>query len=120
VRIHERLAQPGDSLPGRLADRDLARVGAAVVADGDGLAAPDQLGARAAEVAPAPLGELGRLARLGAIPPLHRQDAETVADAQAVGFERLRERAPGRGERLIELERNPSRLQMAAEGRRVA
>ena len=85
----ERLAQARERRQGRLADHQLARVGAAVVAHGDGFAAPDQLGAGAAEVAPAALGELRRLAGGRPVPSLHRQDAEAVPGAQAVRLERL-------------------------------
>ena len=60
--------------------------------DGDRLAAPDQLRAADAEALPAAARQVARLAVERAVPALHRQDAEPVADADAVELERARER----------------------------
>ena len=77
----EVVAQAGQRLPGRGADHELAGVGAAVVAHGGRLAAPDELRAGEAEVPPAAAGQLGRVAVGRAVPALHGQDAEAVAGA---------------------------------------
>ena len=63
-----------------LGEQELVGVGAAVVAHGDRLAAPDQLGPAQAEVPPAPPRQVGRPAVDGAVPALHRQDGEAIAD----------------------------------------
>ena len=49
----------------------------------DRLAAPDQLGAALAEAPPAPAHEVGRAPVGGAVPALHRQHREAVADLAA-------------------------------------
>ena len=113
----EVVAQARQGLPGRGADHELAGVRPAVVAHGGRLAAPDQLRAREAEVPPAAAGQLGRVAVGRAVPALHRQDAEAVARAQAVGLERAGEGGVGgRRERVVEGERDAARLEVPAEG----
>ena len=84
---------------GVLADDQLVGVGAAVLADGDGFAAPDQLGAAQAEVVPAPSGQLAGPAVERAVPAFHRQDAPAIAGAQAARLERPGER---RGRRRLQ------------------
>ncbi len=76
-----------------------------------------ELGAGEAEVLPAAAGQLGRVAVGRAVPALHRQDAEAVARAQAVGLERAGEGGVGRRrERVVEGERDAARLEVPAEG----
>ena len=65
----------------RRTEAQLVRVGAAVVAHGDRLAAPDQLRAALAEALPAAPRQVGRAAVGRAVPAFHRQDAEAVAGA---------------------------------------
>ena len=114
---HEVVAQAGERLPGRGVDHELAGVGAAVVAHGRGLAAPDQLGAGEAEVPPAAAGQLGRVAVRRAVPALHGQDAEAVAGPQAVRLEGASEGGVGGcRERVVEGERDAARVEVPAEG----
>ena len=62
------------------------------------------------------VGSLGSPVRRP-VPPFHRQDAEPVADADAVQLEGPRERRRGRRvERLVELERRPEGAEVLAEG----
>jgi len=69
-------------LAGALLDRAQSlEIRAAFVAHGYSLAAPNQLGAAFAEVAPATERQIGRFARLRAIPPLHGKNAEPVPDS---------------------------------------
>ena len=99
------------------------RVGAAVMTDGHGLAAPNQLGAAPAEVLPAPDRQVARLAVGRAVPALHRQHAEPVADTHAIDLERLRERRCGR-RRQLAIEAEPdagaARCRSNASGVRIA
>jgi hypothetical protein len=72
--------------------QQLVRARAAIVAHSNGLAAPDELCATAAEALPAAPRVLGRRAFTGSVPALHRQHAEPVADARAVNVDRRAER----------------------------
>ena len=82
VRADQRVAQPRDGGLAAGGHHQLVGIGAAVVTHGHGLAAPDQLGAREAEVAPAPDRVVGRPAVFVAIPAFHRLDREAVADRE--------------------------------------
>ena len=78
-----------------LGDEQLLGIIPPVLADGDGLAAPDQLGARSAEAEPPPESQLGGRAVGIAVPALHRQDREPVADRPAIDDHRLRQGGVG-------------------------
>ena len=107
VLLDEVRAQRDEVGFGVRAERELVRVGAAVVPHGERLAAPDQRGAAAAEAAPAPAGQIGRPPIGGAVPALHRQDAEPVARRQAAGLGGLRQRRAVTGRDLfVERERH--------------
>ena len=94
----------------------LMRVGAAIVAHGDSLAAPDQLRAAPAEVLPAAGREIGRLAVGRAVPPFHRQHAEAVADPHVTNLEWVgKRRRTGRGQLPIEVEPDAGCRQMLRE-----
>ena len=99
----------------------LMRIRAAVVTHGDRLAAPDQLRAADAEIPPAPARQIARLALARAVPAFHRQDAEPVADANAVDLDRLRQRRRRRrGKLVVERQRDAAVLEMRAKrGRRL-
>ena len=88
----QRLAQLRDPGLGVVGEIELARIGAPVVPHRDRLAAPDQLATALAETLPAPKGVLARIAVGLSVPALHRIDAEAVADAHPVEFERPPER----------------------------
>ena len=92
VRADELVAQRTDRPLRALVEHQLIGIGPAVVAHGNRLAAPHQLGAALSEVAPAAAREIAGLAIRGAVPPFHRQDAEAVADDRAVDLQRLAER----------------------------
>ena len=119
VRSHQFLAQRRQGrLRGRC-DQQLIRIGTAVVPDRHGLAAPNQLGAAPPEVPPAPARQFARLAARRAVPALHRQDAEPVADRDAVDGDGLGERrAIGRRKLIVEFERNGRPIEMRAKRRR--
>src|SRR6185312_14748376 len=86
------LAHGGDVGHRVFADDELLRIGAAVGPHGAGFAAPDELGARQAEAAPAAFGVLGRVAVALAVPAFHRMHGEAVADRHAVDLDRRAER----------------------------
>ena len=92
VSAPEQPVQLGDAA-GRLRGADqLVRVGPPLGADGAGLAAPDQLGPRDPEVAPALPHQIRGPAVTGPVPALHGMDGEAVPDAQAAsGLDRLRQ-----------------------------
>ena len=92
VGLDEGLAQAGDGGQGRLVEQQLVGVGAALVAHGDGLPAPDELGAAEAEASPAADRQLRGLAVERPVPALHGQDAPAVADGPEVAVQR-----PGHG-----------------------
>jgi hypothetical protein len=116
MRGDELVAQRGDRGQGPGRDHQLIRVRAAVRAHGDGLAAPDQLRAAFTEVAPAARGEVARLPVGRSVPSFHRQDTEPVADANAVGVERLGQgRCLGRAQIRIEWQRRADAREMGAE-----
>jgi len=100
VGPEELLAEPDQIGQVGLVDQELIGVGPPVVADGHGLAAPDQLGAAPAEVPPSLAGQAGGAAILGAVPALHRQDREPVADRPGPGLARASERGVGPGLQL--------------------
>ncbi len=77
----------------RRVDDELVRVRSSVSSYRDGLATPYQLGARAAEPAPAPLDQFGRSAVGGPVPAFHRQDGEPIADRAFADRDRLRQRS---------------------------
>ena len=81
VGVDQAIAQLAQGFLSCLAGKQLVRIRAAFVAHGYSLAAPNQLGAALAEVAPAPECQIGRFARLRAIPPLHGKNAEPVPDS---------------------------------------
>ena len=83
VRGDQRLAQAHEIGQRVLVDDELVGVGAAIVAHGGRLPAEDQLGAAEPEPLPAPERQLGGMAVERAIPALHRQDAEAVAEREA-------------------------------------
>ena len=92
-------------------------IGAAVLADGDRLASPDELCAAQTEVAPAPSGQLAGPAIERAVPALHRQDAPAIAGSQAAGLERTGERRVRRGlKRFVKWQRDIEGGQAVAEG----
>src|SRR5207244_2156240 len=88
--IVDQRAQLADRRFGARIEHQLVRIGAAVGADRDRLAAPDELRAREAEVAPAPPRVVAREAVVRAVPAFHRLDREAVADREAIDLERLR------------------------------
>src|SRR5262249_5421756 len=119
VRGDERVAQRRQRGDVRLRDQQLARVGAAVELHGDRFAAPDQLGAALAEMLPAPPRQIARVSVGGTVPAFHRQDAEPVAGAEAVELERPRQRRYAWWiERIVELNRRATLLQVLAKRRR--
>ena len=59
---------------------ELVRVRPAVGLDGVRLSSPDQLCPAQAEVTPSAKGVLGGSAVFGAVPSLHRMDAEAIPD----------------------------------------
>src|SRR5437870_1815784 len=81
--------------------QQLVRVGAAVVADGHRFSAPHQLGAARAEIPPAAVRQVARLALARAVPSFHGKNAEAVADAYSVHLKRSRERRSWRLRALI-------------------
>ena len=101
VFLDEVRAQRDEVGLGVRTERELVRVGAAVVPHRERLAAPDQRGAAAAEAAPAPAGQIGRTPVRRAVPALHRQDAEPVARRQAAGLRGLRQRRAVTGRDLL-------------------
>ena len=103
-----------------LVDHQLVGIGAAIVADGDRFAAPDQLCAAAAEVLPAPPHQIGRLTIAAAVPAFHRQDAEAVAERFAVNPVGLRQRRIRRRPRSFFVKRDVRAdfCEMGAEMRR--
>jgi hypothetical protein len=116
MRGDELLAQGGNRADGARRDQQLMRIRAAVVADGDGFPAPHQLRAARPEVTPAPMREVARLAVARAVPPFHRQDAEPVADANAVHIDRAsKRRCRRRRELVVERERDAASLQVRAK-----
>ena len=84
VLVDQRAAQPGEAVDGVLADAELVGVGAAGVLDGHRLASPYELGAAAAEGAPAPLDQVRGPPVGGSVPSLHGLHAEAVAHGPAV------------------------------------
>jgi len=119
VRGDERLAKPCDRLVRLRRERHLARIRAAVMLDGDRFAAPDQFRTADPEMLPASPRQIARRAIGGPVPAFHRQDAEAVADPNAVGLERAGERrCLGRVEGVVELEPETERAQTIAEGGR--
>jgi hypothetical protein len=113
----ERLPQAGQGLPGRGADHELARVGAAVVAHGGRLPAPHELGAGEAEVPPAAVGQLGRVAVGRPVPAFHGEDTEAVPGPEAVGLEWAGQGRLGRRhESLVEGDRNVAHLEVPTKG----
>src|SRR5205807_3252295 len=82
VFFDQHLAEAGQITFGLVVDEELIRIGPAVVADGDGLAAPDQLRAASAEVPPTSDRVLTRTAVARAVPAFHGLDRKTIADPQ--------------------------------------
>jgi hypothetical protein len=116
VRADERVAQARDrSLRPRGQDQ-LVRIRAAVVLHGDRLASPNQFGAARAEPLPAAGRQRTGLSVDGAVPALHRQDAEAVAGANAVALERPCEgRRPRRLERRVKRDGGAAGAEVPAE-----
>src|SRR5690349_12275555 len=77
--------------------QNLVGVGASLRPYGRGLASPNQLGAAAAEVSPAPQRMLAGHAGGVAVPTLHRMDAPAVADREIADPQRRRQRRSVRG-----------------------
>src|SRR5690606_14582339 len=92
VLFEEYLSQIGNRLLASLVKPELVGISASFGDDGYRLAAPDQLGAAPAEVAPAPLGELTRIAVGGAVPAFHGEDREAITNVATADFQR-----PGEG-----------------------
>ena len=116
VGVDEQLAQPGDVGQGLLGHDELAGAAPALGADGDRLGAEDQLGAAQAPALPAPPGEVGGPAVGRAVPALHGQDGEAVADGAAVQRERLGERRVGARPHLgVERQLETERLAVAQQ-----
>src|SRR5262249_11106137 len=88
----EHFAQVGEVGEGVVAEEQLIGISPAIGADRDSLAAPDELGSARPEALPAAARQLARSAVARAVPALHRQDGETIADGRAVHFARLGQR----------------------------
>src|SRR5262249_52336457 len=89
---------------------------AAIVADRDGLAAPDQLGPTGAESRPAANGQFAGPAVRRAVPAFHGKNAKAVADGAATVRKWLRERRIRTGfESSIERKRNAKRMDVLEE-----
>ena len=84
VRFHQPFTQGLQTAQRVFLDHQLVGVGAPIVAHRHRLSAPDQLCAAESKIGPAPLGHLGRATIFCAVPTLHRQHAEAVADQLAV------------------------------------
>src|SRR5436190_737366 len=111
MRGHEMLTQSGDRAHRARRHHQLIRIRTTVMAYGDRLAAPHELRAARSEMTPPPAREVARLAVSCAVPPFHRQNAETVANAHTVHVQRLRQRRRRRrGEIVIEFQRNTASL----------
>src|SRR5215469_5424105 len=88
LRAAEALAMLGDKRFAQLSEigerivieQELMGIGSAVVADGDGFAAPNELGPAGAETLPASARQLTGPTVAHAVPALHRQDGEAIAD----------------------------------------
>ena len=111
MRRDQLLAQPRDRRQRARRQQQLMRIGAAVMADRHGLAAPDQLRAALAEILPAAGRQVARFAVGRAVPAFHRQHAEAIADADIAQLKGLaprrtspagpaRDRSPARCARL--------------------
>ena len=86
------------------------------MADGHRFASPDQLGAARAEAPPAPTGQVARLAGSRAVPALHGQDTEAVADTDWTVDKRLsKRRLRGCQQRIVEAEIDARRLEVTPE-----
>ena len=117
VRGNQLVAESGDRRLRRRCQHQLIRIRAPVVANGDRFASPHQFRAADSEIAPSPAGQIAGLAVRSAVPPLHRKDAEAIANAGAVDLDRLREGA-GRVDLLVELKRDVRAFEVSAKGRR--
>ena len=118
VRSHQQVAQPGDVGQRLLEHDELTGAAPALGADGDRLGAEDELGAAQAPALPAAPREVGGTAVGGAVPALHRQDGEAVADRAAVQVERLGERRlRARLHRVVERQLDVERLEIAQQRR---
>ena len=116
MRRHKRDAQVRDRALGGAGQEQLVRVRAAVLPDGDGFTAPDQFGAACPEMPPAPDRQIARLTVRGPVPAFHRQDAEPVADADAVDLDGARERAVRAfGCAIVERQRNPDGAEVLSQ-----
>ena len=112
----EGLAQGGDGGQRGFVEQELVGVGAAIVADGDGLAAPDELGAAEAEALPAAGSQLCGPSVEFAVPALHGQDAPAVADGAEVSVEGPGEGRSGRGQqRIVERQVGADGVEVGAE-----
>ena len=80
VLLDEQLTQPREVILSVRAAEELIRVGPALVPDRDRFAAPDELRAARAEVAPAAARQLRGAAFGRAVPALHRVNGEAIAD----------------------------------------
>ena len=114
----EQLFAKADEIGERVGgEKKLIRIRAAVVPHGDRLASPDQLGAALPEISPPPPRQFRRTAVQLAIPTLHRQNGEPIADRTSSAQEGTRQR---RGEpsiqRLIKRQFNAQRSNMRPEG----
>jgi hypothetical protein len=116
MRRDERFAQACDRSARRVDEEQLIGVRAAVFADRDRLAPPHELRSTGAEVPPAARGEIARLAIGRAVPALHREDAEAIADVDAVALEWAAERRMAAGRELrVETEIDAGAHQIAGE-----
>src|SRR5262249_9737843 len=73
-------------------EQELMGIGTSVVADSNGFPTPNELGPAGAEALPAPPCQLAGPAVARAVPALHRQDGEAIADGDTVHNAR-----PGQG-----------------------
>src|SRR5688572_2645308 len=116
VGRNEILPQRGEGELGTVAEEQLVWIRAAVVTHRDGFAAPDQFRTAFTEVAPTAPRQLAGLPLGGAVPPLHRKNAEPVAYVNAMEVEGTAERRFGRRQqRLVERDRNAVRGEVPRE-----
>ena len=81
-----------DGGEGLFIEQQLMRVGTAIRANGNSLAAPDQFGAALSKMLPAPGGQVRGPAVGGAVPSFHRQHTKSIPDWKTVELIRLLER----------------------------
>src|ERR687897_1955228 len=95
MRRHELVAERGDRRLRLWGEHQLIRIGSPVGANRNRFAAPHELRAADAKIPPAPARQIARLPIRRAVPSFHRKNAESIADADAIDLNRLRERTGG-------------------------